>query len=209
MRTLGVTGSVGTGKSTVSRMLERLGAQRIDADALAHEAIEKNRAPYRAVVRCFGRAILRKDGSIDRRRLAQIVFKDEKKLKELNRMIHPYILRRMREEIRRIRQKKRGSEIVVEVPLLHEKRLGKMFDHVVTVSCRRPIQRERWLKRGGSSKELQRRMTVQLPLSYKERQSDFIIDNNGSVRETHAQVVAVWKAVHRDQRKEPRWQIKK
>ena len=161
------------------------------------------------MVRCFGKWILRKDGSIDRKRLAQIVFKDEKKLKTLNRATHPYILRRMREEIRRIGQRKRGAEIVIELPLLHEKRLGKMFDHVVTVSCRRPIQRKRWVKRGGSSKELKRRMAVQLPLSYKERQSDFIIDNNGSVRETHAQVVAVWKAIHRDQRKEPRWQIKK
>ncbi|MBI4437248.1 MAG: dephospho-CoA kinase [Candidatus Omnitrophica bacterium] len=195
MTTVAVTGSVGTGKSTVSRMFERLGAQRINADALAREAIEKDRPPYRRVVRYFGKTILRKGGSIDRGHLAQIVFKNEKKLKVLNCLVHPYVLRRMKEEIRRIRRKKRGAYIVVEVPLLHEKRLEKMFDQVLTVSCRRPIQRKRWLKRGGSLKELRGRLAAQLPLSYKGSHSDFIIDNNGSVRETKAQVVAFWKTL--------------
>ena len=129
---LGITGSVGTGKSTVSRMFEKKGAVRIDADRLAHEAIERGRVPYRSVVRFFGKGILRKNGMIDRGRLARIVFRDQKKLNALNTRVHPYVIRRMKEEIRKVLRRKKGVFIVVEVPLLHERRLPGMFDKVLT-----------------------------------------------------------------------------
>ncbi len=195
MIVLGVTGSVGTGKSTVSKMFEKLGAVRISADALAHEAIEKGKAPYRRVVRSFGKVILDRDGSIRRRELAKIVFQNPKKLKTLNSLIHPYVIGRIREKIRRLR--KRKGVVVVEIPLLHEAGLEKMFDQVVTVSCRPEAQKKRWRKNGREIGELKRRSSAQLPLSYKIKQSDFIIDNSGQVQATKRQVIALWRAMHR------------
>lgn len=190
---LGVTGSVGTGKSTVSRLFEKKGAIRVDADHLAHEAIQKGKTPYRSVIRFFGKEILRKGGVIDRGRLARVVFKDRKKLEELNARIHPFVLRRMKEEIRKALRRKKRAFVVVEVPLLHEKRLSGMFDKVLTVSCTASVRKKRWVQQGRLLRELKERCASQLPLSYKVKHSDFIIDNSGSVRETRAQVGHIWK----------------
>ena len=192
---LGITGSIGTGKSTVSRLFEKKGAIRIDADALAHEAIEKGRTPYRSVVRFFGKRILRGNGEIDRGKLARIVFKNRKILEALNARVHPYVLRRIMEEIRRVLRRKKGRMIVVEVPLLHEKHLSAMFDKVLTVSCKGSVQERRWVKGGRRLGELKARRASQLPLSYKERKSDFIIDNSRSIRETNAQVNRIWRII--------------
>lgn len=192
---VGITGSVGTGKSTVSKMFEEKGAHRIDADKLAHEAIEKGKAPYRSVVRFFGKRILRPDESVDRRLLAGIVFGNRKKLKALNARIHPYVLRRIRDEIRRISASRKTVCIVVEVPLLHEGRLARMFDVIVTVSCAPSIRRVRWSRRGGTVGELEKRSASQLPLSVKEKHSDFIIDNSGNRQMTRTQVGRIWKVI--------------
>lgn len=192
---LGITGGVGTGKSTVSRMFERRGAVRIDADRLAHEAIEKGRAPYRSILRFFGKAILRKDGEINRGKLARIVFKNRRKLEVLNTKVHPYVLRRIREEIRKARRRSRRGVIAVEVPLLHEKRLSGMFGKVLTISCKSAVQNKRWLKGGKRLGELKERRASQWPLSYKKKHSDFIIDNSGTIRETEAQVSSIWNVI--------------
>jgi len=192
---VGVTGSIGTGKSTVSRMFEGNGAVRIDTDRLAHEALEKGRAPYRKVVLTFGRGILQKGRKISRPKLARIVFQDAKALKCLNRLIHPYVIRRIKEETRRRTRKTRKRCIVIEVPLLFEARLRRMFDKIITVSCKKSIQENRWVKGGRSLRALKERCTSQLPLSYKKKHSDFIIDNSGTRRKTHAQVNRIWRMI--------------
>ncbi len=206
---LGITGGVGTGKSTVSRMFERKGAKRIDADRLAHEAIEKGRAPYRSILRFFGKGILQENGEIDRGKLARTVFKNRNILKALNARVHPYVLRRIREEIRKARRRSRRGVIVVEVPLLHEKRLSGMFDRVLTVSCKGLVQKKRWVKGGRRLRELKERCRSQWPLSYKEKHSDFIIDNSGTIRETEAQVSTIWDVVNSEQGKGKKWKNKK
>ena len=185
-------------------MFEKKGAVRLDADTLAHEAIEKGKVPYRNVVRFFGKGILRKDGSIDRGKLARVVFKNKKKLEALNAQVHPYVIRRIREEIRKTLRRRRSAFIVVEVPLLHEEHLSGMVNKVLTVSCKMSVQGRRWLKQGKHLKELQERRASQLPLSYKEKHSDFVIDNSGSIGKTRAQVSHVWNVIN-DQRKGKRW----
>ena len=192
---VGVTGSVGTGKSTVSRMFAENGAVRIDTDRLAHEALEKRNAPHRKVVLTFGRGILQKGGKISRPKLARVVFQDAKALKCLNRLIHPYVIRRIKEEIRRRTRKTRKRCIVIEVPLLFEARLRGMFDKIITVSCQKSIQESRWVKAGRSLRALKERCASQLPLSYKKKHSDFIIDNSGERRKTHAQVNRIWRMI--------------
>ena len=194
---IGITGSVGTGKSTVSKLFEKKGSYRIDADQLAREAVEKGRSPYRAVVRFFGKEILHRDGSIDRGKLARIVFKNQKKLNTLNGFIHPYVIRRIKEKIRQMRRRQKNPYIVVEVPLLHEAHLTGMFDKVVTVSCREGIQRRRWVRQRRRLENLLERKRRQLPLSYKKKHSDFFIDNNRSLQQTKTQVAHIWKVIHR------------
>jgi dephospho-CoA kinase len=207
---LGITGSVATGKSTVSKMFEKKGAVRLDADLLAREALEPGRGPYRSVIRFFGKEILREDRSIDRAALARIVFGNRKSLKALNARVHPYVRRRMQEEIRKIRRRKKEVLIVAEVQLLHENRLSGLFDKVITVSSTREAQKKRWVKKGMRLKDLNGRLGSQLPLSYKEKHSDFIIDNSGSVQETRAQVSRIWKMLIEDPSPaSPEWKEKR
>lgn len=198
---IGITGTVGAGKSTVARMFEKRGASRVDADRLAHEAIGKGKTPYRGVVRLFGREILKKNFAIDRKKLARRVFGDPRKLKQLNRLIHPYVLRRIREETKRALKRNKGAWIIVEVPLLHEAGLERMFDKVITVSCKSAVQKGRWRERGGSIAELEKRCASQLPLSYKARHSDYVVDNSGKKRETNAQVGRIWEHLNHSQGK--------
>ncbi|MFH1857789.1 MAG: dephospho-CoA kinase [Candidatus Omnitrophota bacterium] len=209
---IGITGSVGSGKSTVSRLFRKKGAVRFDADRLAREAIEPGRAPYRALVGVFGKGILRENGTVNRRKLAQIVFKNPRRVKILNRLIHPYVIRRMKQEMRGISRRRCKPCIVVEVPLLHEARLAGMFNRVITVSCSSAGQKARWVKRGGRLSDLNERKACQLPLSYKKKHSDFIIDNSGRLQNTKSQVDRIWQAVvcrKERKREEKKWMNKK
>ena len=192
MITIGVTGSVGTGKSTVCKMFERVGAIRLDADALAHEALEKQRTPYRQVVRHFGNNILRKSGQIDRARLAAEVFAHPKQLDKLCRMVHPYVIEKMRQRIRQIARKDRSGVVVAEVPLLFEVGLGPMFDETVTVWCDAGTQLRRCRKKGMSSNDLRLRKRAQLSLLEKRRRADHCVDTRGSLKATARQVRTIW-----------------
>ena len=195
MITVGVTGSVGTGKSTVCKMFERLGAIRLDADALAHEALEGNRQPYHRILRHFGRRILRKSGQIDRARLAAEVFTDPKQLDRLCRIVHPYVIQKMRQRIREIGHKNRSAVVVAEVPLLFEVGLGPMFDKTVTVWCDAGTQLKRCRKKEMSPNDLRLRKRAQLSLLEKRRRADHCVDTRGSFQRTARQVRTIWSSL--------------
>ena len=196
MISIGVTGSVNTGKSTVCRMFEKLGAIRLDADALAHEALEKGRRPYQRAVRHFGQEILRRGGEIDRSRLAVEVFSDPPALQRLCQFVHPYVIQKMRNRIREIRRRDRSATAVAEVPLLFEVGLESMFDVTVTVWCDAATQLARSRKKGLSAEQLRLRRQAQLPLSEKRSRADDCIDTRGSLTETARQVRAIWNSLH-------------
>ena len=195
MITIGVTGSVGTGKSTVCQMFEKLGAFRLDADTLAHEALEKGRPPHRRVLRHFGERILRRSGKIDRARLAQEVFSHPRQLDFLCRVVHPYVIQRMRQGLRAVRKKDPDATVVAEVPLLFEAGLESMFDLSVTVVCDAKTQRVRSRHKGLSALQVRLRKRAQWSLAKKRKRSDRVINNQGSLRETARQVRLLWEAL--------------
>lgn len=196
MIVVGVTGGLGTGKSTVTRMLRALGAHTLDADALAREAVAPGTAGWRAVRRAFGRQVITAAGAIDRRALAALVFTNRKQLARLNRIIHPIVIRRMRQQLKRLQRRDPGGIVAVEVPLLVEAEVEQLVDRVVVVEATRAQQMARVRAATGWSRtEIHRRIAAQLPLAVKRRAADVVIRNTGTRTETRRQVRALWKTL--------------
>lgn len=189
---IGLTGNIGTGKSTVTRMLADLGATVIDADKLAHEVIAPGTPGWQQVVEAFGQEIVAADGTIDRARLAAIVFSDPAALARLEAIIHPLVIQ---ETDRRIRAIGRGV-VVIEAIKLIESGMHRDCDALWVVTARPEQQLERLVRqRGMSAAEVQRRMAAQPPQAEKIALADVVIDNSGTPEETRAQVEAAWKTL--------------
>jgi dephospho-CoA kinase len=182
---IGLTGSFGSGKSTVAGIFRSLGVEIIDADKLAHCLIMPGRGIYKRIIRAFGKGILREDKTIDRNRLADIVFNDRDALKALDRIVHPQVIAIIKNKIKASHHK----VIVLDAPLLIEAGLTDVTDKLVVVKASRKKQIERIRKKTSLSKtDILKRIKQQVPLRKKLCLADFVIDNNGSVRETKKQV---------------------
>lgn len=201
MLVVGVTGSLGTGKSTVAGMFARRGAKVISADAIAHALLRPEGGCSREVLKAFGPGILA-DRQIDRRKLADIVFKDREALKVLTEIIHPKVRREIQKEIAHLKKTAPRSIVVVDVPLLFEAGLNRQMDVTITVKAGRENQLKRSTKGLGISKaEALRRMKAQMPLRKKIRLADIIIDNNATTTETQKQVKAIWQKLLQKKRR--------
>ena len=181
---IGLTGGIGTGKSTVSRKLRERGYPVIDLDVISREVIEYP-GVIDELVRNFGNEILENQNntsgkkSISRNKLRQTVFKEEKKVSVLNSIIHPPIVKEMRRQIEELR--KSYKTVFVEVQLLFEAKLEKEFDIIVLVYADKKTQLERVLKRDGRSEgEVQQIINAQMDMTEKRRLSNYIIENNGN-----------------------------
>jgi dephospho-CoA kinase len=180
----GLTGGIGSGKSTVARHYRSRGLPVIDADELAREAVAKGSAGLSEIVAAFGPEILQADGSLDRAALAQRVFGAPAELARLEAITHPRV--RALAKARLDALGKRGEPLACyEVPLLYEAGLEREYKPVVVVSVPESVQLERAVARDASSAEsIQRRIAAQLPLGEKVRRADFVIDNTGSIEQT-------------------------
>ena len=181
---VGLTGGIGTGKSTVSRKLRERGYPVIDLDVISREVIEYPEV-IDELVRNFGIEILESQNnisgkkSISRNKLRQTVFKEEKKVSVLNSIMHPPIVEEMRRQIEKLR--KSYKTVFVEVQLLFEAKLEKEFDIIVLVYADKKTQLERVLKRDGRSEgEVQQIINAQMDMTEKQRLSNYIIENNGN-----------------------------
>lgn len=184
---LGLTGTIGSGKSTVARMIHELsGAPVVDADEIAHRVQLPGGAAFREILDEFGSEIIAADGSIDRQKLGEIVFRDEAKLRRLNEIVHP----KVREEEIRLLEQYRGCALVVfMVPLLLENGLQTMVDRVAVVVTADDVRRQRLKQRSGwSDSEIDCRLRAQWSDEKKKAFADFVIDNSGSLDETREQV---------------------
>ncbi len=181
---LGLTGSLGSGKSTVSRMLAEMGALVIDADRLAREAAEPGGEGYGEIVRAFGPAVVRSGGDLDREALARIVFADPARRRELEAILHPLVRRAMRE---RIQQAPPGRLVVLDVPLLFENGLDGECDATCAVVVDEAVRMERLVQRGMAPRDIESRLRTQMPQEEKARRADYIIDNSGSREATRLQ----------------------
>jgi len=187
---LGVTGSLASGKTTVSGMLRIMGAEVIDADRIAHELILPGKPAHKEIVRLFGKKILKKDGEIDRKALGRLVFCDERLLKKLDQCLHPRIKARIKKGIRNACAK----IVVLDAPLLLEAGLGQIADKLIVVTASRAKQMRRaGIKMGFEENEITGRITAQIPLEEKAAMADFIIDNDGTLNKTRRQVTQIWR----------------
>lgn len=208
-RVVGLTGGIGTGKSTVAKMLSRLGAAVVDADAIVHELQAPGTPLLRQIVEAFGEEVLRPDGSLDRARLGRRVFADPEARQRLNRIVHPAVGAEM---ARRLEAARRGGArlVVLDIPLLLEGRArgggaGDLVEAVIVVYAPESLQIERQMARDGATREeAQARVRAQMPIEEKRRLADHVIDNSGSLEETRRQVRALFEALAGDaERPEP------
>lgn len=194
MKVIGLTGSFGTGKTFVASIFKELGGRVLDADKIAHHFLARRSPAYRRIVAEFGDAILNSRGDIDHRALAGIVFKDRAKLKKLNAIIHPEVIRAIKRDIARYKNK----VVVVDAPLLVEAKLTGIVDLLVVVTCSRKRQVERCKRKFGMTKgDINRRIRSQMPLKKKAAMADYIVNNDGAKAETRRQVAAIWRKVWR------------
>ena len=190
MVVIGLTGSLGSGKSTVAGMFAALGAEVLDADAIARQQTRPGTVCFRRIVKAFGKGIL-KAGRIDRKKVAQQVFRDPKQLRELERIVHPEVRKEISAQIKRLKRKK---IVVIDVPLLFEAKMDRDVDISVVVNASRTHQIARAAKLLDISKaEARRRIKAQMPLRQKIRLADMIIDNDGTIQQTKEQVKQIWE----------------
>ena len=194
---VGLTGGLASGKSTVASMLREFGATVLDADRLAHQQFKKS-SVRQEVVKAFGKEILKR-GEINRRALAQIVFNDATKLRQLEAMIHPAVICEMIQRIEDARKKHHSKIFVIDVPLLFETGLEKYVDATIVVKASRAVQRKRARHLSLSAQEVKNRIHAQMPLAKKIRLADFIIDNNGDLEKTKLCVKEIWKKISQKQ----------
>ena len=189
---IGLTGNIATGKSTVARMLEELGATIVDADALVHDLQRKGSPVYGAIVAAFGADILDQAGEIDRKSLGAIVFADPIQLQRLERIIHPAVLG---ESLRRLSTAP-TSIVVYEAIKLIEAGRAEMCQALWVVTARVDVQLQRLMRdRHLSEAEARQRIEAQPPQSEKIRRATVVIENSGSLEETRRQVHAAWQLI--------------
>jgi dephospho-CoA kinase len=182
---VGLTGGIASGKSTIAKHFAALGCLVIDADAVVTHLYQPGEAGHAALVRTYGEEILRPDREVDRPRLAAIAFASEKAAKQLNALIHPLVIaeqqRRIDEEERRFPE--RDHIAVVEATLLIESGGRKRFDKIVVVDVDPDTQLARAVGRGMTAEDALRRIAHQMPREERLRFADYVIENNGTLRE--------------------------
>ena len=193
MLVIGLTGSIGTGKSEVARLLESLGAVVINADQVGHEAYAPNTESWREVVEAFGRDILQPTGEIDRRKLGTIVFSDPQQMAKLNGIMHPRMAGMVGERIEKLRAQ--GTEVVVvEAALLFEAKWDYLVDEVWTTDAPVETVIQRLRDRNGlQEEEVRKRIDSQMDREERLGRSHLVLDNSGDVAELEQTLNSLWE----------------
>ncbi|MCX6011558.1 MAG: dephospho-CoA kinase [Chloroflexi bacterium] len=201
MKVIGLTGGIGSGKSTVSRFLEELGAVTIDADKVGHEAFKPGTETWREVVAAFGKEILNPDGEIDRQKLGKIVFSDSQTLARLNQIVHPRIYALVKAKIEDYRRRGVGV-VVLEAPLLLEVGRPSLADEVdevwVTVAPEAVVLKRLEKKTGLSQAQSRARIRSQLPSKERLKHADVVINTDCRLDELKAKVEKLWRRLSLD-----------
>ena len=193
MLLVGLTGGIGSGKSTVAALLARHGAVILDADAFARDAVRSGSEPFGAVVRRFGEEIVGTDGELDRAQLAAIVFADREALADLEAIIHPEVRRMIADGIQSHLD---TDDVVVLVnPLLIEMGTHRDCDVVVVVSASPETQVARSVVRGMDEADVRARLAAQLPIEERARAADVLLDKEDTLEDLEAEVAVLWKSL--------------
>ncbi len=187
---IGLTGGIASGKSTVGRMLEELGAEVVDADQLAREVVAPGTPGLLEVVATFGEEVLDAEGRLDRGRLASRVFADPGERSRLEQILHPRIAELARERLAAVR----GRLAVYQAPLIFETGREGEFQGVLLVDCDPELQMARLRVRDRLGEaEARSRLAAQLPAAERRRRATWIVDNSGSLEDTRAQLLRLWE----------------
>ena len=194
MLRVGLTGSIAVGKSYVASILSELGCHVLDADHTAREVVVPGAPGLRAVAQAFGNEVLHDDGTLDRQRLAALVFSDEKKRQLLNAILHPFIIAEQDAVMRQWEKEDPDGVGVVDAALMIESGGYKRFDKLIVVHCSPEVQLERLMKRDGLSLEqATQRINSQLSQAEKRKFADYLIDTSDGFDPTRERTVKVYK----------------
>jgi dephospho-CoA kinase len=189
MLRVGLTGGIGTGKTTVGMMFVELGCHLIDADRVTHQLFQPGEAVYNAVVESFGEHILAADRTIDRKILGDIVFNDPEARTKLNGLVHPAVIQHQRDWLKEMEVKDPGGVSIVDAALMIEVGTYKYYDKLIVVTCSGEVQKSRLRARSGLTEEqIEARINSQMPLEEKTKYADFVIDNSRELSQTRSQV---------------------
>jgi dephospho-CoA kinase len=192
MRVLGLTGGIGSGKSTVAEMFAELGAEIIDADQLARDVVEPGQPALDEIVTRFGAGILLANGRLDRQQLGRLIFADAAARADLDAITHPRIRERMEAAVTARRDLK--GVLILDIPLLYENARTALVEKVIVVWVDPATQFRRLTERGGlTAGEIRQRIAAQMPLDEKRALADHVIDNRGSKDATRRQVEAIYR----------------
>ncbi len=185
---VGLTGGFGVGKSSVAQRFKNMGAEIIDADEIAHSAMKKGSPVFDSIVELFEEALHPGGKKMDREKVAEIVFADPQKRKELEAIIHPYVY----EKIKKMIEASERSVILVEVPLLFEAGFETLCDKVAVVTCNATVKMKRLVCKKFTEQEVRARERAQMAEALKAKKAHFVIDNSKSIYQTQREIERLW-----------------
>ena len=195
MKKVALTGNIGCGKSTVAGIFRELGAYTVDADELIRSFYRKGHPVYEQVLKEFGEGILTREGDIDRKKLADVVFNDREKLRRLEEITHTALYRELEELFKRLPP---SAVVVVEASLLIEKGTYRNYDKTVVVYAPYEVCRERALRKGFSEEDFERRWRNQMDIEEKVKYADYVVDNSDGLEKTRRQVEEIYRDIKED-----------
>ncbi len=196
MQVIGLTGGIATGKSTVSAILKKAGAEIIDADRIAREVVKKGLPAYREIVENFGETVLLSNGEINRSVLGDLIFNDPRKKQLLNRIVHPHVRRETNRQLKDMEKSSPDTIAVLDIPLLFEAEMHKDLSEVIVVYAPEHIQVERLMKRDNiSDADAAARVRSQMPIEEKKKRATIVIDNSGTMQDTRKRTLEIFKTL--------------
>ena len=192
---IGITGSIGSGKTAIAKIFSKHHFTRIDADEIAHQIIKKKSYAYKKIIKEFGNGILDKKRNIDRKKLGNIVFNSDKKLKKLNSIMHPIIVREIKNQIKKIQGKcGDNAKIVIDAPLLLETKTKNLVENIIVVKSDKNKSIKRLVKKFPKER-IEKILKSQMPLNEKLKHADFVIDNSKDLNHLENQVIGIIKII--------------
>ncbi|MGA8240078.1 MAG: dephospho-CoA kinase [Desulfobacterales bacterium] len=194
----GLTGGIGTGKSTVAAVFAEAGAVIIDADEIARDVVAKGRPAWCRIVAHFGRDVLLPDGGIDRKKLGAIIFNDARQKVHLDRIVHPHVIAETEQQLKEIERVQPQAVVILDVPLLIEAGMNRDLDEVIVVYAPEAVQLKRLMRRDRlTAAEGLSRIRSQMPIEEKKMRATVVIDNSASPAVTRKRVLEVFADLQR------------
>lgn len=200
MLVIGITGGIACGKTEVAKVFQKKGAIILSGDQIGKEVVEKNRVVLRQLVKTFGQGILKKDGTLNRRKLGEIAFASDEVRDKLNQIVHPHLLKELGRRIEKLRRKCKSGVAVVDAALIVEWGLEKELDYLIFVESKREDKIKRLQKeKGYSRREALDRIKSQLPETIKKAKADFVVRNDKKLSHLREKAKRTWRQIMAEQ----------